>query len=131
MARVAMVAPTILVVEDEQLVALDIKSRLNGLGYDVLTASCLDEAVATAIRAQPALVLMDIKLDGGLSGIEAAKQIRATLDVPVIYLTAYADEATIVRARATEPYGYVLKPFAERELQASIEMALQRHRTDR
>jgi signal transduction histidine kinase/CheY-like chemotaxis protein len=125
-----MSAPTILAVENEQLVALDIKRRLAAMGYEVLTACARDEAVALAIRARPALILMDIKLTEAFDGIEAARQIREVLDVPIIYLTAYADEVTLRGARETEPYGYILKPFEERELKAAIEMALQRHRTD-
>jgi signal transduction histidine kinase/CheY-like chemotaxis protein len=123
--------PTILVVEDEQLVALDIEKRLEPLGYAVATASTGEEAVDRIRTLRPDLVLMDIKLNGGMDGIEAAQKVHAAMDVPVIYLTAYADEATLDRARMSKPYGYVLKPFDARELKATIEMALQRHWSDR
>ncbi|NUP10474.1 MAG: response regulator [Polyangiaceae bacterium] len=126
-----MFRPTILVVEDEQLVALDIESRLVLLGFTVVTAASGEEAVERARSSPPDLVLMDIRLGGGIDGIEAADRIRSTIDVPIVYLTAYADESTLKRAGGSEPYGYVLKPFDARELKATIEMALQRHWLDR
>jgi signal transduction histidine kinase/CheY-like chemotaxis protein len=124
-------SPTILVVEDEQLVALDIARRLEGMGYAVAMASNSDEAMAAMRAVPPDLVLMDVKLNGGPDGIEIARRVRSEFDLPVVFLTAYADEGTLQRARVTEPYGYVLKPFVARELKATIEMALQRHWTDR
>ena len=123
--------PTILVVEDERLVALDIQTRLTELGYVVVTASSAEEATELAVELRPDLILMDVKLGDGPDGIEAAQRIREVLDVPFIYLTAYADDSTLDRARATKPYGYLLKPFNVRELRATIEMSLQRHWTDR
>ncbi|HEX9925795.1 MAG TPA: response regulator [Anaerolineae bacterium] len=122
----------ILVVEDESIVAMDIKSQLKRLGYDVpAMASSADSAIEKALEHRPDLVLMDIKLKGEKDGITAADYIRTHFDIPVIYLTAYADEATLQRAKITEPYGYLLKPFEERELHTTIEMGLYRHRMER
>jgi len=119
----------ILVVEDEGIVAKDIQNTLKGLGYGVSArASSGEEAIDKAADTQPDLILMDIVLKGGMDGVEAAEQIRTRFDIPVVYLTAYSDEETLQRAKITEPYGYVLKPFSERELQSNIEMALHKHR---
>jgi PAS domain S-box-containing protein len=127
-----MTSERILIVEDESIVALDIKSRLLGLGYTVLgVASSGEQAVRKAAEASPDLVLMDIKLKGQMDGIETAEQIHACLNVPIIYLTAFADEATLQRAKVTEPYGYMLKPFEERELHTTVEMALYKSRMER
>ncbi len=120
----------ILIVEDEQLVALDIEQRLTRLGYSVSKASTGREALGAARASRPDLVLMDIRLNGGPDGIEVAQTLHGTFDVPVVYLTAYVDERTLARARGSEPYGYLLKPFDERELRATIEMALRRHWVD-
>jgi PAS domain S-box-containing protein len=121
----------ILIVEDESIVAMDIKMRLEGLGYGVAaTASSGEEAVALAVRTRPDLVLMDIMLKGTVDGIEAAKQIRAALEIPIVYLTAYADENTLQRSKVAEPFGYILKPFEERELRTTVEMALYKHRVE-
>ena len=118
----------ILVVEDEIVVAMDIQKALTSLGYPhpdvVFTGS---EAVKRAVDTQPDLVLMDIRLKGDMDGIEAAEQIRRCLDIPVVYLTAYADEQTLARAKRTQPYGYILKPFREKDLESSIEVALYKH----
>ena len=123
--------PNILVVEDEGIVALEIKNRLDSLGYKVVSiASSGEVAIEKAIMLQPDLVLMDIRLKGDLDGISAAEQIRSKLDIPIIFLTAYADERTLQRAKVSAPYGYVLKPFEERELQIAIEIALYKHRTE-
>jgi signal transduction histidine kinase/CheY-like chemotaxis protein len=122
---------SILVVEDEYLVALDIQRRLEHMGHAPIVVHSGEEAVQRAAKTRFDLVLMDIKLKGALDGIDAAQKIRSTMDIPIIYLTAYADNHTLDRARITEPYGYVLKPFQERELKAAIEMALQRHGSDR
>ena len=115
----------ILVVEDESIVARDIRNMLLGLGYKV-TAVVSDpkEAIKSAKREQPHLVLMDIMLKGDISGVEAADKIYSGLNIPVVYLTAYADETTLQRAKKTEPFGYLLKPFEERELKSTIEIAL-------
>jgi signal transduction histidine kinase len=123
-----MAGSKILVVEDERIVAKDISRRLERLGYIVVaTASSGQEAIQKAIKTQPDLVLMDVQLKGEMDGIEAAQQIRVGLDVPVIYLTAYADQNTLQRAKITEPFGYIVKPFDERDLHATIEIALRRH----
>ncbi len=115
----------ILVVEDEAIVAKDLQYRLKKFGYTVpAIASSGEEAINIAIEISPDLVLMDIKLKGSMDGIEAAEEIYKRLDIPVIYLTAYADENTLERAKITEPFGYLLKPFKERELQTNIEITL-------
>ncbi len=122
----------ILVVDDEIIIARELEARLQGMGYEVSAiAATGPEAVALAERIQPDLVLMDIVLKGDMDGIEAATEIRRTNDVPVIYVTAYTDRHTLERARVTQPFGYIVKPFSERELQANIEMALYRHRVER
>jgi two-component system cell cycle sensor histidine kinase/response regulator CckA len=123
---------SILVVEDERIVALDIQDQLLSLGYNVpATVARGEEAILLAAELAPALVLMDIRLKGDLDGIEAAQHIRTHLDIPVIFLTAFADEATLQRAKMTDAYGYLLKPFEERELHTAIEMALYKHEMER
>ncbi len=122
--------PMILVVEDERLVALDIQRALRLAGYSTTVASSGEEAIRRVDEERPFLVLMDIKLSGEIDGIEAAAEIRTRSDVPVIFLTAYADAGTLDRARSVEPYGYILKPFDDRELTATIQMALQRHQAE-
>ncbi|HWW73824.1 MAG TPA: response regulator, partial [Pyrinomonadaceae bacterium] len=121
----------ILVVEDEAIVAMDIGARLRVLGYEVVgPASTGAAAVELAERARPDLVLMDIMLRGGMDGVEAALRIREATGAPVVYLTAYADDSTLRRAKAAEPLGYLLKPFEERELRTTIETALYKHRAE-
>lgn len=118
----------VLVVEDESVVSKDIQESLKGLGYAVCgTASAGEEAIRKAESLHPDLVLMDIVLKGDIDGVEAAETIRSRLHVPVIYLTAYSDEHTLNRAKVTEPSGYILKPFDERELHTTIEVAMYRH----
>jgi len=126
------VAPAqILIVEDESIIAEDIHDSLQNLGYAAAaTASSGEEAIAKAEEIHPNLVLMDIKLEGAMDGVEAARHIRSRFDIPVIYLTAYADEETLEQAKTTESYGYILKPFQERELRASVEMALYKHQME-
>jgi PAS domain S-box-containing protein len=122
----------ILIVEDENIVAVDIKDRLEYLGYTVSEhATAGQEAIMKAGETSPDLVLMDIMLKGDMDGVEAAEQIRLNFDIPVVYLTAYADVKTLERAKITEPYGYILKPFEEREMRTTIEMALYRHEMGR
>jgi PAS domain S-box-containing protein len=122
----------ILVVEDESIVAFDIKHSLTSLGYAVVAiVSSGEEAVQMVTETRPDLVLVDIKLKGAMDGVEAAEQIRALSDVPVVYLTGYADEATLQRAKVTEPFGFVLKPFEPIELHTAIEMALYKHEMER
>jgi PAS domain S-box-containing protein len=126
-----MTRPSILVVDDEIIIARELEARLKGMGYDVAgIASSGAEAVRLAAQTRPSLVLMDVVLKGNTDGIEAAAEIRRRWQTPVIYVTAYADQRTLERARVTEPFGYIVKPFAERELNANIEMALYRHRTE-
>ena len=121
----------ILVVEDEPIVALDLQRRLEKLGYDVpAVAASGEEALASADLSSPDLVLMDINLEGDMDGVETAERMRRHHRVPVIYLTAYSNDRTLQRAKVTEPYGYLLKPFEERELQTTIEIALYRHRAE-
>lgn len=123
---------TILVVEDEGIEALDIQQRLTSMGYHVPEIALSgEEAVARAAEIKPDLVIMDIMLRGDLDGIAAAQRIRDTLDIPIIYLTAYADEATLQRAKITEPYGYIVKPFKQRELHITIDVGLHKHRLEK
>jgi PAS domain S-box-containing protein len=122
----------ILIVEDESIVAMDVKNRLIRLGYEVCgLASSGEEAIQKTIQSRPGLILMDIRLKGQMDGIIAAEQIRSWYDVPIIFLTAYSDEATLQRAKVTEAFGYLLKPLEERELHITIEMALYKHRMER
>jgi PAS domain S-box-containing protein len=121
----------ILVVEDEAIVAMDISVRLRALGYEVVgPAATGAEALEIAEQTRPDLVLMDIMLRGGMDGVEAAQRIRETIGAPIVYLTAYADDSTLRRAKVAEPLGYLLKPFEERELRTTIETALYKHRTE-
>ncbi len=122
----------ILVVEDERLVAEDILRTLEDLGYAVTSVvSSGEEAIATVAKEKPDLVLLDIVLKGELSGIEVAEHIRSHYRVPVVYLSAYADAPTLERAKVTEPYGYILKPFEDRELHTAIEIALYKSRAEK
>lgn len=124
----------ILIVEDEGITALHLRNTLEGLGYDIVGISSYgDDAINKAAEARPDLVLMDIVLKGIVDGIDAAEKIRAILNVPVIYLTAHADDSTLQRAKLTGPFGYIVKPFSERDLSIAIEFALYRSRmeTDR
>jgi PAS domain S-box-containing protein len=122
----------IMVVEDEGVVALQIREALEGMGYEVpVVALSGEEALSKLMEVEPDLVLMDIQLKGGLSGIEAARRLRLRLDIPVVYLTAFSDDATLDQAQLTEPYGYVLKPFEEKSLHAIIQMSLKKHQRTR
>lgn len=121
----------ILVVEDEGIVGLDIQSKLEAMGYDVPTVVSTGlEAISSAERLRPDLVLMDIQLEGEMDGVDAAERIGADYEIPVVYLTAYSDEATLARAKTTQTFGYLLKPFEERELYTTVEIALYRHRAE-
>jgi diguanylate cyclase (GGDEF)-like protein/PAS domain S-box-containing protein len=123
---------SILVVEDEVLVARDIQSRLSRMGYNVVgMASKGHEAIEKALDLRPDLILMDINLRDDMDGVEAAMEIRNQYKVPIIFCTAYSNEETLERAKITEPYGYVLKPFDNRELEINIEIALYKHKTER
>ena len=123
---------SILIVEDQRVVAEDIKQSLSQMGYDVSGIVSSGEEVAAAVESRKTdLVLMDIMLKGRMNGIDAAGQLNNHFDIPVVYLTAYADEDILKRAKTTEPYGYIVKPFDERELKVSIEIALYKHRMER
>ncbi|MDB6062348.1 MAG: multi-sensor hybrid histidine kinase [Verrucomicrobiaceae bacterium] len=127
-----MSATKVLVVEDERIVALNLQQRLVKLGYDVpVICASGAQALNNVEHGQPDIVLMDINIEGDFDGIETAARIGETADTPVVFLTAYSEEATLMRARATKPYGYLLKPFSERELHATIQMALERHKSQR
>jgi diguanylate cyclase (GGDEF)-like protein/PAS domain S-box-containing protein len=118
----------ILVVEDEVIIARDIQRTLVRIGYEVPALAVSGEDALTQVASlRPDLVLMDIQLSGELDGIATADRIRTRDALPVVFLTAHSDEATLRRAHITEPYGYVLKPFEERELEIAVDIALYRH----
>ena len=120
--------PRALIVEDEALIAEELRERLSQLGFTVVAAvGSGEEGVEIATRERPDLVLMDIRLSGQKDGVQAAKEIREQVDVPIVYLTAHSDRLTVERANKTDHDGFILKPFLRRELQSSIEVALQRH----
>jgi len=122
----------ILIAEDQSIVALDIKSRLIKLRYEVVgVVSSGEAAIEKALETQRDLVLMDIVLKGEMDGIGAAEEIHNSLDTPLVFLTAHYDAMTLERAKVTEPFGYIIKPFEERELQSNIEMALCKNRMQR
>lgn len=122
----------VMLVEDESLVALSLEKKLIGLGYVVpAVASSGEEAIQKAMECRPDIILMDIRLKGEMDGVTAARQIREELDLPIVYLTAYSDSTTIERAKATEPFGYLIKPFDERELFTTVEMALYKHAVEK
>ncbi len=126
-----MTAAKILIVEDESIIAMTIEQALTGLGFDIAgIASTGEKAIELAEKRWPDLILMDIRLAGEMDGIEAAGQIRARFGLPIIFLTSHSDDAILKRARVTEPHGYILKPFEERELHIAIEMALYKHRAE-
>jgi len=121
----------ILIVEDETIVSLDLQSRLESLGYEVVgTIDSGEEAVEKAREFAPDAVLMDINLKGAIDGIEAALRIRRSQAIPVIYVTACVDEKTLQRAKVTEPFGYIIKPFEDRELHSHIEIALYKNQIE-
>jgi PAS domain S-box-containing protein len=121
-----------MIVEDERITALALSNTLSRLGYEIAGAHSSGEAALRHIAERPPdLVLMDIHLEGAIDGIETAARIPPSLMIPVVYLSAFADGPVLQRARATKPYGYVVKPASERELNAAIEMALERGATDR
>ena len=122
---------TLLIVEDEAIVAADLASKLGRLGYRISgTTGVGAEAIAMARNWRPDLVLMDIRLSGNMDGIETAQTVRQEFDLPVIFLTAHSDRATVERAKLTEPFGYLLKPFDQFSLETHIEMALYKHRAE-
>jgi two-component system, sensor histidine kinase PdtaS len=122
----------VLVVEDESILAMELQTKLENWGYNVpAIVSSGEEVIKNAERINPDLVLMDIVLKGKVDGIDAAQQIIEKFDIPIIYLTAYGDDLTLQRAKMTEPYGYMLKPFDENELKFAVEMTLYRHEMDK
>lgn len=122
----------ILIVEDEFIIANEIKGMLEDLGYDVLNIAAQGkDAIQKAKENKPDLVLMDIMLKGEVDGIQAAEEIRSCFSVPIIYLTAYANKEILERAKVTTPFGYLLKPFKDRDLHIAIEMALYKHKVER
>lgn len=122
----------ILVVEDEVIVARNIANQLTQLGYTVIgTASSGQAAIAKALESKPELILMDVILKGEMDGITAASQIREKLDIPVIFLTAYGDDNTVQRAKHTQPFGYVVKPFTPKDLRIAIEIGLLKYQLER
>jgi diguanylate cyclase (GGDEF)-like protein/PAS domain S-box-containing protein len=127
-----MAGEKILIVEDEKIISLDLQRRLEKFGYDVCgLATSGEEAIEKAESLLPHIVLMDIMLTGTTDGIEAAKIVNKQLQIPVIFLTAYADEKTLERAKEAEPFGYILKPFKEKELYTTIDIALYKHQIDK
>jgi len=123
--------PSIIICEDEHIVALDIKRHLERAGYTVAGSyPSAEEAISACADLKPDLVLMDIQLQGELDGLDASVQIYESYCIPVILLTAYADDVTISRAKDCLPFGYIVKPFEERELTTTIEIALYRHEMD-
>lgn len=128
----SMAQEKILIVDDEVVVAEDIRRQLRSLGYTVVgVVSSGSEAVRLAGEHRPDLILMDVKLKGPIDGIDAARTIHAQYSIPVIYLTAFSDEDTLERARQTLPLAYLIKPFVSSDLRAALELALFRHRVSR
>jgi CheY-like chemotaxis protein len=120
--------PRALIVEDEALIAEELRERLSRLGFSIIaTVDSADEGVAIATRERPDLVLMDIRLKGEKDGVQAAREIRQQVDLPIVYLTAYSDRLTVDRAKRTEHDGFILKPFHRSELQTTIQVAMERH----
>jgi len=125
------ICANILLVEDEALVVEDLTECLEGFGHRIIgIADRAEQAIALARTLQPDLVIMDISLKGAMNGIEAAAAIRKHQDVPIVFLTAFSDEQLLHKAQAAMPYGYLLKPYKERELKATVQMALYKHRFD-
>jgi PAS domain S-box-containing protein len=122
----------ILIVEDEVIITIQLEERLKKMGYEVVgRARSGQEALKIARSLNPDLILMDIIMPGDMDGIEAAEKIRKELDIPVIFLTSYADDALINRAKKAEPFGYILKPYQEYEIKAVIELSLHKRNLER
>ena len=123
--------PRILIVEDESIVVADLACRLTRLGYEVAgSAASGEEALVLAEQVRVDLVLMDIRLQGAMDGIETAREMCKRFRLPVVFLTAYAENVTFQQAKETGPYGYILKPFKDRDLHITIEMAIYKHRIE-
>ena len=126
-----MTGKTILIVEDDGIIAARLHDTLTRCGYTVPEpVASGEDAIAAVAAAAPDLVLMDIELAGAMNGTTTAEQIRADFDLPIIYLTAYSEEKTVTRAKATKPYGYLLKPFSDRELHIIIQVTIERYEND-
>ena len=122
--RMQKLKPKILIAEKERIIAIDIKNSLHRMGCEVMEILSSGEEVIRKVKEEkPDLILMEITLDGVLDGIETAEIISSKYDIPVIYLTAYSDRETLQRAKITEPYGYLIRPFDSREIEIAIEMA--------
>jgi CheY-like chemotaxis protein len=122
-----MATKRILLVEDEEITSFDLETSLNEMGYEVVgTATSGVEAISMATEHMPDLLIIDIILKGDMDGIEAATQINTNQEIPVIYLTAHGDNETLERAKTTGPFGYIIKPFNDKELNSTIQMALTR-----
>lgn len=123
----------ILIVEDESIVAMDIQQSLEKLGYEVLgvASTGLKALEFLSKRSKPDLILMDIMIKGEMTGIDVAEEVNKNFSIPVIFLTAYADDNTLERAKLSEPYGYILKPFKTIDLKTNIEVALHKHKIAR
>jgi signal transduction histidine kinase len=127
----AMAIVRILIVEDESIIAMTLRHTLEDLGYEVIDAvSSGDAAIQAVSRGGVDLILMDINIDGDIDGIETATKIRQQHNIPIIYLTSYADDETIARAEKTGSFGYIIKPFKGREVRAAIQIALNKHREE-
>ncbi len=125
-----MTKETILLVEDDKMSVMLFRKILERWKYRLCVASTGEEAIRTAAEVQPDLILMDIQLMGMLNGVKTAEQIRARSDIPIIYLTAYADEALVQQAKMTRPYGYLVKPVQPEELRSTIAITLYKHQLD-
>lgn len=122
----------ILIVDDEGIISMETQQRLEQLGYSVIgVAGSGEEAVEQADGARPDLVLMDIRMPGKVDGIEAARKLREQFEIPVVYVTAYGDKETIERVKITQPFGYIVKPFDDRDLYVAIEIALANSRIEK
>ena len=120
------------IVEDESIFAMDLASQLKEMNYSVVSITDSgDKAIQEAAINNPDVILMDIRLKGEIDGIDASRKIRRRNNIPIIFLTAYADEHTLKRAKVTEPFGYLLKPINKQELKAVIEMVLYKHRMEK
>jgi signal transduction histidine kinase len=119
----------IMIVEDENIVALDMRYRLEAFGYGISAVVATgDAAVSQALALKPDLVLMDIQLKGTMDGVESARRIRMHSEIPIVFVTAFTDEATLERVKGSDAYGYIVKPYHERELRIAIELGLSKHR---
>ena len=122
----------VLIVEDEKIVALDLRERLEKLGYAVAgVASSIDEALRKIEKTEPDVVLLDIRLDHSTDGITIAEKIRMYFKIPFIYMTAYADEGTLEAAKKTAPYGFILKPFEDKEIHTSIQIVIHKYKMEK